>query len=60
MSLVSRRLSRRISGLNDNIKSAIWWIPLSRFGWILGIYLMVFTGEILNPVVEFLKSTGIF
>lgn len=42
------------------IKNAIWWIPLSGFGWILGIYLMIFTREILNPVIEFLNSTGLF
>lgn len=46
--------------LRNYIKSSIWWIPVSGFGWILGIYLMVFTGGILNPVIEFLKSTGIF
>ncbi|MGB3755066.1 MAG: hypothetical protein WBA07_01660 [Rivularia sp. (in: cyanobacteria)] len=46
--------------LRRYINSAIWWIVLSGFGWILGIYLMVFIGGILNPVVEFLNSTGIF
>ncbi|MEO1764272.1 MAG: hypothetical protein AAFR83_20455 [Cyanobacteria bacterium J06629_18] len=42
------------------IKNAFWWIPLSGFGWILGIFLMIFTREFLNPVVEFLSSTGMF
>ncbi|MDY6899900.1 MAG: hypothetical protein SWZ49_17740, partial [Cyanobacteriota bacterium] len=46
--------------LRHDIKFSIWWIPASGFGWILGIYLMVFTKDIFNPVVEFLKSTGIF
>ena len=46
--------------LQRYIKNAIWWIPLSGFGWILGIFLMIFTREFLNPVVEFLSSTGMF
>lgn len=46
--------------LRRYINSAIWWIPASGFGWILGVFLMIFTGEIFNPVIEFLQSTGIF
>ncbi len=46
--------------LRSYIKPASWWIPVSGFGWILGIYLMIFTGENLNPVIEFLESTGMF
>ncbi len=44
--------------LRRYINSAIWWIPASGFGWILGVYLMIFTQEILNPIVKFLTSTG--
>ncbi len=46
--------------LRRYLKSAVWWIPVTGFGWILGIYLMIFIGGVLNPVVEFLKSSGIF
>ncbi|MCJ8278390.1 MAG: hypothetical protein MJK14_00150 [Rivularia sp. ALOHA_DT_140] len=46
--------------LRRYINSAVWWIPLSGFGWILGIFLMIFAQGILNPVVEFLNSTGLF
>ncbi len=46
--------------LRRYIKSAVWWIPASGFGWILGIYLMVFTGGILDTAVDFLKSINIF
>lgn len=43
--------------LRRYINSAIWWILLSGFGWILGIYLMIFTNSILDALVEFLTST---
>ncbi|MGB3642135.1 MAG: hypothetical protein WBA39_31835 [Rivularia sp. (in: cyanobacteria)] len=44
--------------LRRYINSAIWWIPASGFGWILGIYLRIFTGEALNPIVNYLTSVG--
>ncbi|BAY83646.1 hypothetical protein NIES267_31360 [Calothrix parasitica NIES-267] len=44
--------------LQRYIKSAVWWIPISGFGWILGIFLMIFTRDIFNPVVDFLTSVG--
>ncbi len=44
--------------LRRYIKSAIWWIPASGLGWILGIHLMIFTGVILNPLFESLESIG--
>jgi hypothetical protein len=44
--------------LRRYIKSAIWWIPASGLGWILGIYLRIFSSEILNPIVAFLTSVG--
>lgn len=44
--------------LRRYIKSSIWWIPLSGFGWILGIFLMIFTGDIFDPLVDFLTSVG--
>ena len=44
--------------LRRYIKSAVWWIPVSGFGWILGIFLMIFTRDIFNPVVDFLTSVG--
>ncbi|MEO1377342.1 MAG: hypothetical protein AAFW70_24285 [Cyanobacteria bacterium J06635_10] len=44
--------------LRRYINSAIWWIPLSGFGWILGTYLLIFTNGILKPLVELLTSVG--
>ena len=44
--------------LRRYINSAFWWIPLSGFGWILGIYLTILTNGILEPIVEFLTSFG--
>lgn len=46
--------------LRRYIKPVILWIPATALGWISGIFLMIFTKDIFNPVVEFLESTGIF
>jgi len=40
--------------------NAGWWIPLSGFGWILGVYIRIFTGENLKQLVDFLTSVGGF
>ncbi|MGB3651454.1 MAG: hypothetical protein WBA41_09615 [Rivularia sp. (in: cyanobacteria)] len=44
--------------LRSYIKSAVWWIPLSGFGWILGVFLSIFTSDILNSLVEFMTFIG--
>lgn len=46
--------------LRNYIKSSIWWIPTSGLGWILGFFLMIFTKDILNPVVDYLTSVSGF
>lgn len=46
--------------LRRYIKSASWWIPLSGFGWILGIYLTIFTRDFVESLVKFLTSYGGF
>ncbi len=44
--------------LRRYINSAVWWIPVSGFGWIFGIYLSIFTNGILDQLVESLTSVG--
>ncbi|MEB3217623.1 MAG: hypothetical protein VKN72_15490 [Nostocales cyanobacterium 94392] len=40
--------------------NAVWWIPLSGFGWILGVNFRILAGENLKELVDFLTSVGGF
>ncbi|MEM6751454.1 MAG: hypothetical protein AAF630_00465 [Cyanobacteria bacterium P01_C01_bin.38] len=38
--------------LRNYIKSSIWWIPASGFGWIVGVYAVIFARQILDFAIE--------
>ena len=44
--------------LRRYIQPVFWWFPLSGIGWILGIYLRIFTDSLLDSVVRLLSSVG--
>ena len=46
--------------LRQYIPQAFWWIVVSTLGWTLGLVLLRYYGSLINPLIPFLSTLGVW